>query len=196
MSLEITIIEFLVGIVAGTVSGLLIVKRMGRNTPLPRTVASRKLARTKPRGVVKQARTRGAKPRSIHRIRHLARPSDTVSVEPTPTALAVNISSCPTCGLQAPDALMEEHFLGSPSHENGTREPVMTAIESALFDKSQSLSSEEDAKSSVRNLLQMLVPPRAFGRRHQQRTVNPLSRLVRTIEDARSALVRPLTGRN
>jgi hypothetical protein len=194
MSLEITIIEFLFGIVAGTVSGLLIVKRMGQKTPTPRTTISRKLARTKSRASPKHAKPRSARTRSIHRIRRLAQPSETVSVEPTVTALAVNISSCPTCGLQAPDALMAEHFLGSPSHENGTPEPAVTTVENALFDQSQALSDEEDAKSSVRSLLQMLVPPRAFGRRHQQRTVNPLSRLVRTIEDAQSALVQPLKG--
>jgi hypothetical protein len=168
--LDITIIEFLLGAVAGTLSGILIVKRMGRNTPLPRTKISRKIARTKPRTALKQAKTRGAKPRSLRRLRSPVQPSETLSVEPMVTALAVNVSSCPTCGLQAPDALMAEHFLGSPSHENGT------------------------AESSVRSLLQMLVPPRAFGRRHQQRTFNPLSRLVRTIEDAQSALVQPLKG--
>jgi hypothetical protein len=89
---------------------------------------------------------------------------------------------------------MAEHFLGSPSHESGTPEPIMAIIESTIVDKPQVLSADEDAKSSVRNLLQMLVPPRAFGRRHQQRTVNPLSHLVRTIEAAQSALVQPLKG--
>jgi hypothetical protein len=194
MNLDITIIEFLLGAVAGTLSGILIVKRMGRNTPLPRTKISRKIARTKPRTALKQAKTRGAKPRSLRRLRSPVQPSETLSVEPMVTALAVNVSSCPTCGLQAPDALMAEHFLGSPFHENGTPEPEMAMVENATLAKSQSLSAEEDAKSSVRSLLQMLVPPRAFGRRHQQRTFNPLSRLVRTIEDAQSALVQPLKG--
>jgi hypothetical protein len=192
--LDITIIEFLLGAVAGTLSGILIVERIGRNIPLPRTTISRKIARTKPRTALKQAKTRGTKPRSVRRLRPRAQPSETLNVEPMVTALAVNVSSCPTCGLQAPDALMAEHFLGSPSHENGTPEPEMTIIENAIFDKSQSLSAEEDAKSSLRSLLQMLVPPRAFGRRHQQRTVNPLSRMVQTIADAQSALVRPLKG--
>jgi hypothetical protein len=194
MSLDITIIEFLLGVVAGTLSCILIVKRTGRNTLLPRTTISRKIARTKPRTALKQARTRGARPRSVRRLRPPAQPSETLNVEPMVTTLAVNVSSCPTCGLQAPDALMAEHFLGSPSHENGTPEPEMTIIENAIFDKSQSLSAEEDAKSSLRSLLQMLVPPRAFGRRHLQRTVNPLSRMVQTIADAQGSLVRPLKG--
>ena len=193
MSLEITIIEFLVGVAAGTVSGLLLVKRMGRNTPMPRTTASRKIAKTKTRAL-KQGKIRSAKPRSLHRLRRPAQPTETVSVEPTVTALAANISSCPMCGLQAPDALMAEHFLGSPSHEKGTPEPVMATVENPIFDDSRTLSSEEDAKSSVRSLLQMLVPPRAFGRRHQQRTINPLSHLVQTMADAHSSVVRPLRG--
>jgi hypothetical protein len=194
MNLDITIIEFLLGAVAGTLSSILIVKRIGRNTPLARTTISRKIARTKPRTALKQAKTRGAKPRSLRRPRLPVQPSGTLSVEPMVTALVMNVSSCPTCGLQAPDALMAEHFLGSPSHENGTAEAEMAMVENATLEKSQSLSAEEDAKSSVRSLLQMLVPPRAFGRRHQQRTFNPLSRLVRTIEDAQSALVQPLKG--
>ena len=190
--MEITIIEFLAGVVAGTISGLLIVKRMGRNTPLPRTTVSRKIARTKPRSGLKPAKTRGTKPRSIRHIRPAAQPSDALVIEPTVAALAVNISSCPTCGLQAPDALMAEHFLGSPSHENGSPEPEVTVAEDVTFDMSQ--DSEEDAKSSLRHLLQMLVPPRAFGRRHQGRTVNPLSSLVQTVNDTRGSLVRPLRG--
>ncbi len=192
MSLEITIIEFLAGVVAGTISGLLIMKRMGRNTPLARTTVSRKIVRTKSRSVLKRAKTRGTRPRSVRHIRPLVQPTDTLTVEPTVTALAVNLSSCPTCGLQAPDALMAEHFLGSPSHENGTPEPEVTLVEDAIFDAS--LASEEDAKSSLRHLLQMLVPPRAFGRRHQGRTVNPLSSLVRTVADVQGSVVRPLRG--
>lgn len=192
MSLDITIIEFLAGVAAGTISGLLIVKRMGRTALLPRTTASRKIARTKPRQVSKQTKTRGTKPRSERHVRPLVQPSATLTIEPTVTALAMNVSSCPTCGLQAPDALMAEHFLGSPSHENGVPEPDVTMVEDAIFDVSK--ASEEDAKSSVRHLLQMLVPPRAFGRRHQGRTVNPLSSLVQTVADARGSVVRPLRG--
>jgi hypothetical protein len=190
--LEITIIEFLAGVVAGTISGFLIVKRMGRNTPLARTTISRKIARTKPRIGLKHAKTRGTKPRSVRRIRPAIQPTETLTVEPTVTALAVNISSCPTCGLQAPEALMAEHFLGSPSHEKGIPEPEMTIVEDAIFDRSQ--TSEEDAKSSLRHLLQMLVPPRAFGRRHQGRTINPLSSLVQTVAEAQGSIIRPLKG--
>lgn len=192
MSLEITILEFLAGVVAGTLSGLLIVKRMGRNNSLPRTTSSRKLVKTKARAPLKQAKTRSTRSKSIRRLRRPAQPTETVSVEPTTAPLAVSVSSCPTCGLQAPDALMAEHFLGSPFHENGSREPETAIVETAIFD--QSHASEEDAKSSLRSLLQMLVPPRAFGRRHQERTVNPLSHLVQSIADAQGSVVRPLRG--
>jgi hypothetical protein len=190
--LEITIIEFLAGVVAGTISGLLIVKRMGRNTPLLRATVPHKIARTRPRSGLKPTKTRGTRSRSVRHMRPMVQPSDTLVIEPTVTALAVSISSCPTCGLQAPEALMAEHFLGSPSHENGSMEPEVTVAEDAIFDTSR--SSEEDAKSSLRSLLQMLVPPRAFGRRHQGRTVNPLSRLIQTVADAQGSVVRPLRG--
>jgi hypothetical protein len=192
MSLEITIIEFLAGVIAGTISGFLIVKRMGRNTPLPRTTISRKIAKTKPRAGLKHATTGGTKRRSARRMRPAIQPTETLTVEPTVTALSMNVSSCPTCGLQAPETLMAEHFLGSPSHENGTPEPEMTIVEDAIFDKSQ--TSEEDSKSSLRHLLQMLVPPRAFGLRHQGRTINPLSSLVQTMAEAQGSIVRPLKG--
>lgn len=190
--MEITIIEFLAGVVAGTISGVVIVKRMGRNTPLTRTTVSREVARTRSRSGLKPAKTRGTKPRSMRHVRPATQPNNALMIEPTLTALAVNISSCPTCGLQAPEALMAEHFLGSPSHENGSPEPDVPVAEDAIFDISQ--DSEEDAKSSLRHLLQMLVPPRAFGRRHQGRTVNPLSSLVQTVDDARGSVVRPLKG--
>jgi hypothetical protein len=192
--LDLTILEFLLGMVGGTVFGLLVVKRMGRNAPLQKTTSSRKLAKTKPRAMLKQARNRNRRPRSLRRIRSPVQPVEPLRMEPAVTTLAMNVSSCPTCGLQAPMALIAEHFLGSPSHEKGSPEPAVTVAEKTASEKSQVLSSEEDAKNSLRSLMQMLVPPRAFGRRHQQRTVNPLAQLVQTIDDARSALVQPLKG--
>jgi hypothetical protein len=194
MSLDLTIFEFLLGLVGGTVFGVLIVKRIGRSVPFQKTNSSRKLAKTKPRAMLKQAKSRNRRPRSLRRIRSPVQPTEPLRVEPAVTTLAMNVSSCPTCGLQAPQALMAEHFLGSPSHEKGSPEPVVTVAEKIAFENPQALSSEEDAKNSLRSLMQMLVPPRAFGRRHQQRTVNPLSRLVQTIEGAQNAVVQPLKG--
>ncbi len=75
---------------------------------------------------------------------------------------------------------MAEHFVQSPSHHLG---PVPAPMIHTPASEAPLESGEGDEpKLSFRNLLQMLVPPRAFGHRHQQRTVNPLSRMVQAIE--------------
>ena len=79
--------------------------------------------------------------------------------------------------------MMIEHLLGSPSHKNGPAKPEPTA-DRAVEKDSASVESDEDSRDSLRNLLQMLLPPRAFGRRREQKTVNPLSHLVQ-IPDSR-----------
>jgi hypothetical protein len=92
--------------------------------------------------------------------------------------------SCPSCGLEAPETLMAEHFTGSPSHEGGlSMQPKVADVESR--EGSAAISPENESRDSLRQLLQMLVPPRAFGRRHGQRTVDPLSSLVETIVASR-----------
>ncbi len=58
--------------------------------------------------------------------------------------------------------------------------------------RSKPRGAEEDSRNSMRNLLQMLVPPRAFGLRHQHRIVNPLSHVIQTLEESRSGLIHPL----
>jgi len=85
--------------------------------------------------------------------------------------------------------LLAEHFLGSPSHRNGPPKIVKADIVEV---EASDEAKEEDSKQSVRNLLQMLVPPRAFGRRHRNRTVNPLSHVIRTLEESRGGVVHPL----
>lgn len=100
---------------------------------------------------------------------------------PPPTvgaAETATLETCPSCGLQAPDKLLAEHFLGSPSHRNGpqkvsTIEPTPTETNGEL--------GEDDSKQSVRNLLQILVPPRAFGRRHAHRAMGPISPVVQDL---------------
>ncbi len=89
----------------------------------------------------------------------------------------VDISMCPACGLQAPQLLMDEHFLGSPTHQNG---PILSELGSAPVMKTESAvgTRVDDTTQGLRSLLQILVPPRAFGRRLQGRTVNPMSGLV------------------
>ena len=83
---------------------------------------------------------------------------------------------------------MAEHFLGSPSHENSP--PEILQIVSTVDAKAATALSEEESRDSLRNLLQMLVPPRAFGRRHAQRGVNPLANLVQSIEGSRNSTVQ------
>lgn len=80
---------------------------------------------------------------------------------------------------------MAEHFVQSPSHHLG---PVAapTVIHTPASETSIESGEGDEPKLSFRNLLQMLVPPRAFGHRHQQRTVNPLSRMVQAIEVPRT----------
>ncbi len=118
-----------------------------------------------------------------------------VTVTDTPVIAAnldLNISACPGCGLEAPEVLMAEHFLGSPSHEHPTSQAPPVIVADDVPEMSGELDA--DSRSSLRNLLQMLVPPRAFGHRHQEKTSNPLSRLVQRLEASQSALVQPLKG--
>jgi hypothetical protein len=71
---------------------------------------------------------------------------------------------------------MAEHFLGSPSHRIGP--PEIVKVDPAEIKVAEE-SDEEESKQSVRNLLQMLVPPRAFGRRHAHRSMGPISSIVK-----------------
>ncbi len=76
---------------------------------------------------------------------------------------------------------MIEHLLGSPSHKHGPAKPEPTADRAVEKDPA-SVESDDDSRQSLRNLLQILVPPRAFGRRHEQKTVNPMSHLVQILD--------------
>ncbi|HEX9197643.1 MAG TPA: hypothetical protein VF906_07605 [Candidatus Bathyarchaeia archaeon] len=80
---------------------------------------------------------------------------------------------------------MIEHLLGSPLHKHGPVQPEPTAGRTVEKDPA-SVVGDEDSRDSLRNLLQILLPPRAFGRRREQKTVNPLSHLVQ-IPDSRDA---------
>ncbi len=75
---------------------------------------------------------------------------------------------------------MAEHFPGSPSHRFG---PAKNPDGCGLSPESHWLCSEivrDESRGSLRHLLQMHVPPRAFGRRYRQLVVNPLSNVVRS----------------
>jgi len=65
---------------------------------------------------------------------------------------------------------MLEHLLGSPLHQPGRVQPVQTTDQTVKEDQAIA-SRKEDPKDSLRNLLQILLPPRPFGRRHEQKIV-------------------------
>lgn len=209
-------IQALYGLVAVTISFVAIVRRFdirqlssyttGSLKPSTKPRRSRTSVgtgriRTGPRS--KSGERRIARSSKTRKVRRRSRSSRRVgpSLQPeavssdTPILVAVvqdAVPSCPTCGLQAPQDLMMEHFQASPSHELGSPEPQATITDGDVQAESASLSSDEDSRNSMRNLLQMLVPPRAFGRRHQHRTINPLSQVIRTLEESRSGLIHPL----
>jgi hypothetical protein len=178
--METIIFEFLLGVFAGTIFGLLIVKRPGNGTR-PR----------KARGIRLQSSVRRAtsksKSRKVRLTRLRAKPSrveklqaETATKTFLTTENRTSVQSCPTCGLEAPENLMTEHFIGSPSHRYKPAKLQPIAACSEPLNGRTSSSMAEDSRDSVRSLLQMLVPPRAFGHRHRQRTVDPLSNVVQT----------------
>lgn len=185
----------------GTASGLVLVLMRGnKNQPRKITLSPRRPLppAIRDRTIVTPSKTKTVRQRSLARSRIKSHVLPTVFVADTqvsPPSVALNFSACPACGLEAPEALMSEHFLGSPQHRNGTPQPKNVRWTEMIDEDSRSsVEVDEDPRSSMRNLLQMLVPPRAFGHRQQQKTVNPISRLVRTLESSESVLVQPLKG--
>src|SRR6266446_593832 len=214
--LENITVQILYGLIAVTISFVAIVRQAGVKPLSSMITSSLKLSAAKPRRSGTSVRTRRirVRSRSKSRRRTMVQPSrtskarrrlrskprgDTIlrpitATSDTPMVVAfVNeaVPSCPTCGLQAPEALLMEHFQASPSHEQGTPQ-LPTIIDGQVPAESNLASSEEDSRNSMRNLLQMLVPPRAFGLRHQHRIVNPLSHVIQTLEESRSGLIHPL----
>jgi len=188
------ILEFVGGILAGTLVVLTVMFRTGHLTMVLRTSpASPKkmpmLAIRKTRSVSSRHRKISAPSRkgqstvSVARTRRKARtktPEATIAPSQTPNIASATVSfdTCPSCGLQAPGSLLAEHFLGSPSHRNAP--PRIAKVDAAEVERAEEIK-EEDSKQSVRNLLQMLVPPRAFGRRHAHRLMSPISSIVKEL---------------
>jgi hypothetical protein len=180
------IFEFLGGLFGGALAGLTIVLRTRH--PPPKTIPM--LAVRKPRSAssVRRRRTsafaeKGSRTISLRNRKKARTKAPVVAVETSqaPTIVppvAVSFETCPSCGLQAPGSLLAEHFLGSPSHKNGLPEIAKADIVEVA---ARAEAKEEDTKQSVRNLLQMLVPPRAFGRRHAHRTMGPISSIVKDL---------------
>ena len=215
ISLENISIQILYGLIAVTISFVAIVRQVGVKPLSSLITSSLKLSAAKPRRsrssvrigsiraksrsksrgrtIVQSSRTRKARRRLRSKPRGAAILQPITATNDTPTVAAFvreAVPACPTCGLQAPEALLMEHFQASPSHEEGTQLP--TIIDPQVPVESNLVSSEEDSRNSMRNLLQMLVPPRAFGLRHQRRIVNPLSHVIQTLEESRSGLIHPL----
>lgn len=184
------IFEFVGGLLVGAFAGLMVVLRNKHPSPetmpilaiqSPRLSSSTHRGRTSPptkkiRNTATVARMRRkAKIKTPEAKTVLSQATDAVS------ATAVSFDTCPSCGLQAPGSLLTEHFLGSPSHRNGIPKMVEAdpvEVEAAIEEE------EEDSRQSVRNLLQMLVPPRAFGRRHAYKTVGPISPIIKYLGPA------------
>src|SRR5690242_752269 len=216
ISLENIAIQILYGLVAVTIAFVAIVRQVGikplsyqitsslKLSPKPRRsrtsagagkIRAKSRSKSGGRTVVHSSKTRKARRRS--RTRRGGSPMVlpvAVASDPDMLVSVVReaVPSCPTCGLQAALDLMIEHFQASPSHELGTPEPQTAIMDSGIPVESALISSEEDSRTSMRNLLQMLVPPRAFGRRHHYRTVNSLSHVIQTLEESRSGLIHPL----
>ena len=185
--MDLVIFEFLGGLLVGGMAGLMVVLR--NRHPLPETMPI--LAIRSPRSASSVRRRRNSQPTekghrtvTVVRTRRKAK-NKTRDATPAPSqapviasATTVSFDTCPSCGLQAPGPLLTEHFLGSPSHRNGLPKIVEAdpiEVEAAAE------AEEEDSRQSVRNLLQMLVPPRAFGRRHAHRSVSPISPILENL---------------
>jgi hypothetical protein len=181
------IFEFLGGVLVGGFAGLMVVLR--NRHPLPETMPM--LAIRNPRSASSARRQRSPPPTEkghstviVARKRKRAKnknPTATAESSQTPvstSATTVSFDTCPSCGLQAPGSLLTEHFLGSPSHRNGP--PIIVEADPVEVEAAVE-AKEEDSRQSVRNLLQMLVPPRAFGRRHAHRSVNPISPILENL---------------
>ena len=122
--------------------------------------------------------TRSTRKAKMKKSRAKPKPSQTPDI---PAAAVAPFDTCPSCGLQAPGSLLTEHFLGSPSHRNGL--PKMVEADPVEAEAAAE-AKEEDSRQSVRSLLQMLVPPRAFGHRHAYRSVSPISPIIKNLGPA------------
>ena len=85
------------------------------------------------------------------------------------------IQACPSCGLQAPVQLMVEHFLGSPLHRDGKARATVEEDETPW---ERQKDPDPAVTALLRSLVRLLVPPRAFGLRSQEKTVNSLQGVV------------------
>jgi len=185
------IFEFLGGLLAGAMTGLMVVLRIKH--PAPKMMPMLAMKKTRSTPSVHRRKTSPVRDRSTVTLAKTRRKAKTKTPDATtPSSQAANIlpatvsfDTCPSCGLQAPGSLLAEHFLGSPSHRNGP--PKIVKVDAAEVEAVEE-DREEDSKQSVRNLLQMLVPPRAFGRRHAHRSMGPISSIVKELSPSHRRL--------
>jgi len=164
--------RFLQG-VTGAISGLRPASRSGRKTVKRKTASSgkRPLGRTRTKGKQRHQRVGSSTVRKRH-LRGEMKPIEPMTDDPKQSSPSQTvIYSCPACGLQAPKTLMFEHLIGSPTHQLGRVEPEQAA-DHRLKENPGKVGQEDPSKDSLRNLLQILLPPRAFGRRHEQKNEN------------------------
>jgi hypothetical protein len=165
------ILGFLQG-VTGTISGHLARGRNGKKTAPSRNIRSKKRSTVKTRAgrKLKTPRVRSRTGRKANPRKKL-NPVPSLFENPTPAPTAqTTVYSCPACGLEADKALMLEHLLGSPLHQPG-RVPAEQLTDRRVVEEQPTVSREEDSSDLLRNLLQILLPPRPFGRRHEQKAV-------------------------
>lgn len=156
-----------------------------------KTLSGRSVSASRNRRAKRRVTSQNAPVRQLHapRVRATSQVKVTNVNSPLREPSWVAILACPACGLQAPEKLMAEHFLGSPSHKLDPVHDVRTVIgKSSDFQPSVKMSAE-DSRDSLRYLLQILVPPRAFGRRHEQKMVNPISLLFESRETSAASSI-------
>ena len=181
------ILEFLGGVIGGAFLSILILKSSSHKRTQSRESRTSKVSPPKKNRTT--SLIRGERRRKRPRAKALKVTPSILQKElrletPVPEVRRAPLS-CPSCGLEAPESLMVEHFMGSPSHIHGPPKPQAVVASPLNHDESVRKMSGDESTDSVRHLLQMLVPPRAFGRRHRQRGINPLSNLVQPMGPTR-----------
>lgn len=157
--------------VTGAISGDLSGGRNARNPAPRKSSGARKRSASKTR-TDKKLKTRRFRSRSSRsgsprkKLKAVHGLTDRSSLTPPSQT---TVYSCPTCGLQATQSSMLEHLLGSPLHQPGRVRPEQPTDEKV--EEKPATSSLDGDTDSLRNLLQILLPPRPFGRRHEQKTV-------------------------
>jgi len=160
--------------VTRAISGLVRTKRNGKKTASRNTASAGRHLAGRPRANRKQQqkktrRVRSGTGRKGH-LRTAPKPSAaTMDNSNVTSASQTVIYTCPACGLQAPQTLMIEHLRGSPIHQRG-RAQLEQTTDHRVEEEPALVARGEDSRDSLRNLLQILLPPRAFGRRHEEKT--------------------------